>query len=48
VMDRILGRSNYSYMLHQLPWLTVDELVETGIWSIPLPHTRSQTDVGEE
>lgn len=40
LMDRILGRSDYSYRLHDLPWLTVDELVEMGLWGVPLPHIR--------
>lgn len=40
LMDKILARSDYSHRLHDLPWLTADELVEQGIWGIPLPHVR--------
>ena len=40
VMDQIMARSSYGYRLHTLPWYTVDELIEMGVWGIPLPHTR--------
>lgn len=42
LMDRILARSDYSYRLHDLPWLTCDDLIEQGIWGIPLPHVRQR------
>lgn len=44
ILDRILARSDYSYKLHSLPWLTVDDLMEQGIWSIPLPMVRLPSD----
>jgi hypothetical protein len=39
-MDQILARSGYAYRLQTMPWYTVDELVEMGIWGVPLPHSR--------
>lgn len=38
VMDNILARSNYSYRMHSLPWYTVEELMEHGVWENPLPR----------
>ena len=32
VVDRILYRSSVSYRINDLPWLTVVQLVEQGIW----------------
>jgi len=46
IMDQIFGRSDHSYRLQQLPWLTVDELVEMGIWKMPLPQRRLSERAG--
>jgi len=35
VADRLLARSDVAYRMLDLPWLTVDELVEQGIWKPP-------------
>lgn len=32
VVDRILARSNVGSRIRELPWLTVDELLEQGVW----------------
>jgi hypothetical protein len=32
VADQILARSGVAYKLNELEWLTVEELVERGIW----------------
>jgi hypothetical protein len=33
IADQILARSRVAYRLQDLPWLTVEELVDQGIWS---------------
>lgn len=43
VMDKLLSLSDRAYMIDQLPWYTVEELMEQGIWDLPLPHTRKTT-----
>ena len=35
IADRILARSDVAYKMIDLPWLTVDELIEQGVWSQP-------------
>lgn len=32
VVDRILARSDISYRIRELPWLTVEQLLEQGVW----------------
>jgi len=33
ICDQILARSSVAYKLQELPWLTVEEMVEEGVWA---------------
>lgn len=37
-MDRLFTLSDLSHRVQHLPWYTVEEIQEMGIWSPPLPH----------
>ncbi len=32
IVDQILARSSVAYRMQQLPWYTVEQMVEEGIW----------------
>ena len=38
LMDKLLARSSMSHLLQTLPWYTIEELQEMGLWDEPLPH----------
>jgi len=32
IVDQILSRSSVAYRMQQLPWYTVEQMVDEGIW----------------
>lgn len=44
VLDKLLHKSSISHLIDTLPWYTIEELTEKGLWDQPLPHvTRSSS-----
>jgi len=48
VVDRILARSDVAYRIRELPWLTVDELTEQGVWKPQWGSPRTEETGAEE
>ena len=44
VADRLLARSDVAYKMRDLPWLTVEELLEQGVWKPQWGSPRSKPE----
>ena len=47
-LDRLLSLSDLSHRVSQLPWYTVEEMQEKGVWDLPLPHVKRRGETDKE
>lgn len=43
-LDKLLARSDKVHVLQSLPWYTVEEMCEMGLWDEPLPHMKQRPE----